>query len=158
MALSDIREQIKAILSGVDGIGIVHDYVRWSSDWKKFLDLYKDADGKINGWHITRTATPEKWLTNIEYIRVYEWLIRGIYGLKDEDATEILFQNIIEDICTAFRNKDTLNDTCETVAPEFGSLSGRAGIQVEVVEPRRFGGVLCHYCKLRLGAQVTETR
>ncbi len=158
MGLPEIREQYKAILSGVSGIGVVHDYERWAADWNKFLELYKDQDGRINGWITTRTATPEKWLTNIKYLRVYELTTRGIYGLKDEDATELIFQDLIESICDAFRNNTTLNNTCETIAPEFGSLAGRSGIQVEIVEPRSFGSVLCHYCELRLGAQVTEVR
>ena len=158
MRLANIREQVKAILSGVSGIGVVHDYERWEDTWQKFLEHYKDPDEKINGWTITRNATPEKWLTNVEYIRVYELVIRGIYGLKDENATELVFQDLIEDICTAFRNKDTLNDTCETIAPELGSLSGHAGVQVVLVENRMFGNVLCHYCELKLGAQVTEMR
>jgi len=65
---------------------------------------------------------------------------------------------LIEEVCHDFRTKDTLNGTCETTNPEFGSLAGLSGVQVALVENRTFGGTLCHYCKLRLGAQVTETR
>jgi len=158
MSLADIREQITEILSSVNGVDVVHQYQRWSSDWKKFLDLFRDANGTINGWIITRNATPEKWLTNVKYLRVYEFTINGIYGLKDDIETELAFQALIEDICDAFRGNDTLNDTCETIAPELGSLAGHAGIQVAAVENRMFGGVLCHFCDLKLGAQVTGTR
>jgi hypothetical protein len=158
MRLADIREQIKTIISGVPGIGIVHDYERWSADWNKFLDHYKSADGRINGWTITRGATPERWLTNIDYERVYEITIRGYYGLKDSAASEIGFQNLIEAICDEFRGNDTLNGTCETVCPEFGSMAGKSGIQVITVEPKLFGSVLCHYCELRLGAQIKGQR
>jgi hypothetical protein len=159
MSESAIREQIKTILSGVDGIGVVHDYQRWAATWEKFLDHFKvEATGTINGWMFSRTATPERWLTNVKYIRVYEWLIRGVYGLKDEDATETTFQALIEAVCDAFRSEDTLNGTCETTNPEFGSLAGLSGVQVALVENRSFGGMLCHYCELRLGTQVVETR
>jgi len=159
MSLTAIREQIKTILSGVSGIGVVHNYQRVTTgDWGKFLNQFQDPDGRINTWIITRTATPERWLTNRKYIRVYEFLIRGQYGLEDNEATELRFQDLIEHACDAFRNKSTLNGACETIAPEFGSLSGLAGLQVKLVEDRRFGGVLCHYCELKLGAQVTETR
>jgi hypothetical protein len=158
MSETAIREQIKAILSGVSGVGVVHDYQRWAKDWAQFLNLFRDADERINTWIFYRVRTPEKWLTNIKYWRVHEYLIRGIFGLKDEDATELIFQKIIEDICDAFRIDDTLNNTCETIVPEFGSLEGRGGIQVDLIETRRFGSVFCHYCELRLGAQVTEVR
>ena len=162
MALADIREQIKTIISATEGVGRVHDYDRWAADWKKMLELFKhtDAEGneKINGWVFTRTKTPERWLTNIKYLRVYEWLIRGVYGLQDDQATELIYQNIIENICGSFRTNNTLNGTCETIAPEFGSFNGLAGVQVQLVEVRMFAGVLCHYCELGLGVQVAEVR
>ena len=158
MNLPAIREQIKVILAGVAGIGVIHDYERWATDWNKFLDHYKDAGGRINGWTITRDATPERWLTNIDYERVFEMVIRGYYGLQDAAASEILFQDLIESICDEFRGNDTLNGTCETTCPEFGGMTGKSGIQVIIVEPRMFGGVLCHYCELRLGAQIKGQR
>jgi len=158
MSEATIRTQIKTILSGVPGIGVVHEYQRWARDWTKFLNQFQDADGRINTWMFSRTVTPEKWLSNVEYIRVYEYVIRGMYGLKDGDATELIFQGVVDRICAAFRDKATLNDACETIVPEFGSLAGRAGIQVETVDVRTFGIVLCHYAELKLGAQVTEAR
>jgi len=60
MPLAEIRTQIKTILEGVSGIGIVHEYERWAADWKGFLDLFKDANGWINGWSITRRAIPAR--------------------------------------------------------------------------------------------------
>ena len=37
MSLADIRTQLKSIIESVDGIGIVHDFGRQTTDWKKFL-------------------------------------------------------------------------------------------------------------------------
>jgi len=158
MSLEAVREQIRVILAGVAGIGVVHDYERLSTDWNTFLNHFKDAEGRINGCTITRTATPERWLTNIEYERVHEIAIRCYFGLQDGAASEIAFQALIERICDAFRGNDTLNGTCETTCPEFGGMAGRSGLQVGLVEPRMFGGVLCHYGELRLGAQIKGTR
>ena len=47
MALADIREQIKIILSTVSGIGVIHEYERFADTWTKFLDFFKDENGKI---------------------------------------------------------------------------------------------------------------
>lgn len=148
MSLANIREQIKAILSGVSGIGVVHDYDRWASTWEKFLDQYKDeATGKINGWAITRTKTPEEADSFEKHARDYEFTVRGFYGLKDEDASEIVFQDLVEDICTAFRTNFTLNSTCDESGP----------MQVVLVENRVFGSVLCHYCELSIMARERVT-
>ncbi len=147
MGLADIREQIKTILSGVSGAGVVHDYDRWASTWEKFLDLFKDeATGKINGWTITRDKTPATTASTTHDSRVHHFRIRGYYGLKDEDASEIVFQQLIEDICASFRSKYKLNDTAENTEP----------VQVEAVDLRIFGNVLCHYCELLLMAEEYE--
>lgn len=161
MSLSDVRDQIETLTSSVEGMGVVHPFQRWSSKHSDFLNHFKDPDtGKINGCCFTRTATAERWLTNIKYVRVYEFLFRMYYGLRDADGSELVFQSLVEAVAATFRleSSETLNGTCETLAPEFGSLAGLAGIQVETVDQRMFGNVLCHYSELRLGAQVTEAR
>lgn len=150
MSLTTIREQIKTILSGVSGIGVVHDYERWAADWTKFLDLFRveDDDGKktINGWMFNRRKTPAKTASTTHDLRTHNFQIQGIYGLKDSDASEIVFQQIIEDACAAFRSKYKLNDTADNTEP----------VQVELVENRMFGIVLCHYCELTLIAEEYE--
>lgn len=143
MSLTDIRDQIKTILATVDGVGVIHDYERWAADWGKFLELYKNTDGKINGWTITRTKTDEDCNTASHVTRIHHCTIRGVYGLKDEDASELIFQALIESICAAFRAKYRLNDIAANTEP----------VQVEVVENRMFGTVLCHYCELTVTAE-----
>ena len=143
MALKDIREQIKAILAGVSGIGVVHDYQRWAAHWDKFLNLFRDGDGKINGWMITRVKTPEECSTTSHHTRTYHFKIYGFYVVNDAEASELVFQDdLIEGICDAFRSKYQLNSTCDDNGP----------IQVLLVENRTFGGTLCHYCELGLVA------
>lgn len=151
-----IRAQIKSILSGVTGISNVYDYQRWTDKWDIFRDLFKDMNDKIHGWDISRRSTFEVLISPSEYQRVYEYLLRGFYGLKDEDATEITFQALIEAICDEFRSNYNLNATCETTSPDMGPMAGRSGIQVNLVEVRKFGPVLGHYCELGLGAQTIE--
>ena len=155
MSLADIREQIKVLLSGVSGIGIVHDYERWAAEWPKFLDLYKvEATGKLNGWTISRKKTPKSLLAKGGIsTRTHHIMIRGIYGLKDSDASELVFQEIIEAIVAEFAKHDTLNATCFTCSATDNAPGDEDGIQVDLVENRSFGGVLCHYAELSLFVQ-----
>jgi len=154
MSMADIREQIRTILSGVAGIGVVHDYYRWSTDWNKFLSLFQDADRRINGWMISRQKTPERVSAQGgRNSRTHHFKIIGIYGLKDEDATELVFQDLVEAICTKFRSEDTLNGTVWSCTPAEDAPDGAAGIQVDLIENRVFGSVLCHYAELSLYAQ-----
>ena len=138
MALKDIRDKIVAILAAVDGVGVVHEYERWAGDWKKFLDLFKDADGKINGWIVTRRATPATRDTEPYIDRRHTMVMKGIYGLNDDAASELTFQAVVENIQNAFDGEFLLGGFAVNSGP----------VQVKAVEARLFGGVLCHYAEL----------
>ena len=150
MSLADIREQIKVVLVGVPGIGVVHDYERMAIDRNKFLDLYKDASGRINGCTFAREKRPKKQATMGETEKAHVFVIRRIMGLKDVEATGIIFDDHLESLGDAFDDDDTLNDACRTINPDWGPMEGSVGLQIETIEPRMFGGVLCHYAECRL--------
>lgn len=157
MPFSTIRDQIKTILAGVAGIGVVHNRRRWTIDFDQMKSLYGKSETvngqslvRINGWTIHRVATPEGRDTVGETVRQYQFLIEGYYSFDDRDdadpdavsPSQILLDTLIEAICDAFRPAPTLNDTAFTFEP----------IQVETVEERMFAGILCHYARLRLAA------
>ena len=159
MALKDIREQIAAILAAVDGVGVVHQYQRATlGDWGKFLNRFQDSDGRINTVMITRTATAQRKITLGEKELAYVFALRFYYGMKDDDATEHIFQELLEDSREAFNDGDaeTLNGTCRTTIPDWGPMAGAAGLQINEVDARMFGGVLCHFAECRLCALEGE--
>ena len=158
MSLPQIREQIKAILSGVPGIGVVHDYERLAIDWSKFLERYKDRDERINGCAFAREKWQERQETLGETEIAHVFVFRRIMGMKDDQATGITFDDHLEDMRRAFRNNQTLNGTCLTIDPDWGPMAGAIGLQGDVIEPRMFGNVLCHVAECRLCAIVAEER
>jgi hypothetical protein len=156
MSLADIREQIKAILAGVSGIGVVHDYERLANDWNKIIDRYKDTDGRINGCAFAREKWQERQQTIGETEIAHIFAVRRLMALEDKNATGIIFDDHLEDLRAAFRVNKTLNGTCLTIDPDWGPMDGAVGIQCDTIEPRMFGGVLCHFAELRLCAIVAE--
>lgn len=156
MALQDIIEQIAANLASVEGMGIVHQYLRWSSDLDKFLSLFKhtDADGvqRINGCMIDLVSSLQHKVTLGEKERAHVFLLRGYYSLRDEAASGIEYRQLLERAVNVFDADVTLGDTCLTTIPDWGPMSDSAGLQLMLVEPRMFGGVLCHYSECRLCA------
>lgn len=136
-----IRDAIHDILAGVSGIGQVHNRLRWSIDTTKFKAMFSAA-GKINGWTITRTATPESRDTVGENQRHYQFTIEGYYSFEDSDtpaqSSEQILQALVESICDAFRPNPTINDLGFTFEP----------VQVVMIEPRKFATFLVHYVKL----------
>jgi len=112
-------------------------------DLKQFLDLYKTTGNKIHAWTITRVKTEEETETGSHTSRIHYFRIRGLYGLKDEDETELTFQSLIESICAAFRSNYGLG----------GQAADNSPVHVDLVETRMFGNVLCHYAELSLTAE-----
>lgn len=152
MSLSAIRTEIKTILNSVTDIGVVHDYERWSKDWNTILSLFQPS-GKayIRGWMITRRATSEQVITQGPggtNQRDHSFVIKGVFGLKDDTASEKTFQDLLESICTALRGNPTLN----------GSALGCEPPQVLSVDIRMFSQVLCHYAEIELKASEIVTR
>lgn len=152
MSEAAIRAKIKTTISGVSGISLVYDYVRWAASWGDFLDLFKTDANKINGWVFSRKSSPTLQRTIGEIERAHVYVVRGYYGLKDEDATEKTFQALVEAVQAAFFTDETLGGACETTRPDTGPMAGAVGLQVDIVELRKFGTVLCHYFEGRLCA------
>lgn len=158
MALSDVREQIRTILSAVSGIGVIHEYQRWVKDERKLKEIGQDGNGKINLWMIIRKSTVEKAKTYGQNDRTFVFTIKGIYAVEDDKGTELIFQDLIENICAAFRSNYRLNSTVQSTYTDVGPLSKLGGVQVDLVDYRSFCGVLCHYCELGIACQTLVNR
>lgn len=143
MGLAEIRAQIATIMRSDAGVEIVHEYDRFAKDWSRTLALFSDSEGRINGWCVTRRATPSRRDNVPTGLRTHKFLMRGFYGLQDVEATEITFQDVVERLQTAFDSNNILNGTVLDSGP----------LQVDVVEIRMFGNVLCHYAELSLEAR-----
>lgn len=138
MSDSTLRAQIKNILSGITGVGKVHDYERFTADTAKFLSFFKDGiSGKIFGWEITREGVKHERITQ-KIKATHTFVIKGYYGLQDAVGTEKLFNAVIDLIGQAFINT------------QIPGSQGHSLPQVSNVGARTFGGVLCHYAEIRL--------
>ena len=166
MASSSYKEIAEALafeVKGIAGIGRVHTFQRATADWDKYLDLFavEGPEGdrsRILGWMISRerateelgsfaASSPGGFLPAGMNRRVHHFLVLGFMGLKDEAGTELEFQDLIEAICDRFRS-----DTVLRLARNVASVERLTPPQVEIVEPRTFGGVLCHYTEIRIQA------
>lgn len=146
-----IREQTAAILAAVSGMGIVHQYQRLSTEWGKFLNLFKDSGGKINGAVITRSGVSERQAGVGQKQTAHIMTIRFYCGLNDADASETAFQALIDAARADFAANKTLNGTCDTTHSGW-ALGGPLGLNVRVIDNRMFGSVLCHFAEADLAA------
>ena len=110
-----IRAQIKSILEGVTGIGVVHDYNRYPRSLADYLKLMTSSK-KVNGWTISRQNTPsEKKTAGVggKFERRHRFSISGIYELDDAAGSEKTFQGILDAIFDAFKANGDLNGTAQ---------------------------------------------
>lgn len=147
---STIAADIKTKLEGISGTGIIHAYERQTVAQGKFIDLFKDSTGKICGWEITRRAAPETYTgpTN----RHHQLLLHGYQGLQDAAASASAFQDLCDDICDLFRDANA--PTGATWQYRNGLEPGKTPVQLELIDDRMFGNVLCHHAVISI--TITE--
>jgi hypothetical protein len=152
--LADIRAAIVAKFSGVPNIGLVHAYERYAKSEGEFRDLYVAEIGGqklIRGWYVRRLATREVSAMLGLSMRITTWRVVGYHGLDDPTQSEIVFNDLVEAVCDAFRTDPTLGgivaDTCDLTA---GSDDKPQGVQVEDFAQVLLAQKLCHRVQLML--------
>ncbi len=156
MSLAAILTQVKTILEGFPGSGMSTSTSGGQRTGRGFLTLYQDDNDKINGWCVTRSQIARRQVTTGEIEVAHILTVRGYYGLKDADASEAVFQGLVDGAIAAFDTYETLNGTCETTHPEWGPMAGMVGLQADIIDLRQFGNVLCHFFEGRLCAEEVK--
>ena len=147
----EIIADIKGKMESVPDIGKVYDYYRWNADFARFVQLfsYTPSTGglHIRGWEITRKAAPEH--KRGAWFRHHKFTLTGYMGLKDDAATDKVFQVLVDDVCELFRNTagGATWDYMDGEAPE------NSPAQTPLITPRMFGSVLCHVAEIDLSVQ-----
>jgi len=153
MSYATVIAQIEIILKSATGVdsNTVYKYDKLATNWADYISYFKDSNNIIHGYAITRANIEEE----PEASRVNKshpiWIIRGFFAYKDHatwtSTSEYKFQVIIDSIRAKFRANPSLNNTVLTSSP----------FQVDIMEPRMFGDVLCHYMEGRLVTEEQET-
>lgn len=150
MSESAIRLAIKDVLLGVNSIGRVHNYVRYAVTDRGFIDLFQSSvaigSAHIRGWQIRRQSVAEEALSlgGGTVQRIHTYRIYGYLQINDSSESEIYFNGLIESVVAAFRDDRTLG----------GAAQYHEYLQVDVIEEREFGDIVCHYVEMTL--DVTE--
>jgi hypothetical protein len=142
MGQAALLAEIVSILGGVVGIGVIHDYERHSRSFAEWQSLMA-SDDIINGWTVSRKSTvAENRYPTILNRHVFK--IKGYYTVDDVEASEGVFQELINTIKQAFNSKKTLNgialnsdpvsvDSISTreIAPEYFVHTAEMSLAVE---------------------------
>lgn len=154
--LQQHRAAIVAALASVPEIGIVHDRERHADSNAQFVAQYLytpppgsvPAEPHIRGWWLRRSATAERSPNLRRTVNVHTWTVRGYLAFRDDDATELVLDGLVEQLRAMVRADPTLGGACQP-----GPLAGdddTDGVQVVDAGPVVFAGVLCHSVVLQL--------
>lgn len=143
MSYSTVIAQIDTVLKSATGVvdNNVYKYDRLEREWTAYLSAFKDATNSvIHGYTITRVNWTEIREASRSNLRTTKWIIRGYYSLGSSGETEATFQGIIDNIATKFSEDPRLNSTVLSVE----------SFNLDILEARMFGDVLCHYAEMSL--------
>jgi hypothetical protein len=143
MSDAAIRSSIKTLMDSVTGIGMVHDYRRWTDDEAQLEALFqKEKNGPLHGWEITRDGIPQLGdRRGDKYKAVHTYIITGHYAIKDSVASEKLFNLVVDTIVQKF------------IDSRLPNTEGHSLPTVSIKE-WMFADILCHRAEIRLS--VTE--
>ncbi|MCD6663509.1 MAG: hypothetical protein LT082_08925 [Comamonas sp.] len=155
--LQQHRAAIVAALASVPAIGIVHDRERHADSNAKFIAQYLytppagsvPAEPHIRGWWLRRAATAERSPNLRRTVNVHTWAVRGYLAFRDQEATELVLDDLVEQFRAVVRADLTLGGVCQP-GPLGASDDASDGVQVLDAGPVIFAGVLCHSVLLQL--------
>lgn len=149
-ANADIRSAIVTVMQAVPDIGVVQDRERYAKNLPDLKTFYATPTLGLRGWFVRRLAVAERDRVlprSNEYTR---WRIQGLMAFDDAASSELVFDDLIEQLRDAFRTNDTLNGTVSQCALPDGS---DAGLQLLDTGTVSFAGVVCHSARLQLTTQ-----
>ena len=138
MPLSGVITAVAAVIESVGGVVNVHQYQR---EIKTDVDFKTVFPGNpLQGWTISRESTQATDRTVNGIQDQHTLVIRGIYAVDDDNASEMQFRNVVEAVRAEFLKtaNRNLSGQCFEIDP----------VSCRVEQYREFSGVLVHYVEL----------
>lgn len=154
MTTTAVRAAIVGLLSGIPGIGRVHDRERFAKAQADLIALYTDgsAGAPIRGWHVRRFAEiGRSTLGSGRVVTVTRWVVAGFASFVDADASEVTMDGLVDAIVAAGRLDPTLGGAARST-----TAGDQSGFRLVESGPVMFAGVLCHGVRLALDVETIE--
>ena len=146
-SLITIRNAIITRFESVPGIGRIHGFERYTSRMDDLVKLYVENE-VLNGGFIRRVETISRAPYQGRRVDQVRWQARLYRGLSDQHASEIDFDETIENLRDAWAVDEYLGGLVAStvVNNELMSLEDSGSVM--------FAGVLCHSARLRFWTEI----
>lgn len=153
MSYETITNRLKLILDGVDGIHNVHTFMRDIPDEEKFEKAFsitqQGEDTLLTAWMMTRTSlgTARDNIGDDVMTLIHNIEIQGFYALKDDDESELKFQQIIDDLVARFRTRFQLEDDSGIVLADIEQTTLSDVVEIG---HGQLSNYFVHFCRMVL--------
>ena len=145
MSEATVRAAINTLVSGVANTGNVYDLEPFASNWDIFLDRFKATISSVDmvrGFTISCEAINSERMVaagarNSIVRYAYTYRIRGYQGFDYDTSTEKAFLIVVLAVMAALDGGIV-----------SGDIYNAELAQLEIYQPRSFGGLLCHYAEI----------
>lgn len=155
--LEALRVIIRDRMQQVPNIGAVHPYERYAATESALKALYLtqiDGRASLRAWFIRRVTTRETVFSSLRNRVEIDWQLRGFLALEDAMATEIVMDQLVEQLRWVWRRDPTLGGVLDVPV----TVGQPIGLQLVESAPYMFAGVLCHGVRLNFtGALFAST-
>lgn len=154
MTTSAVRAAIVGLLSGIPGIGRVHDRERFAKAQADLIGLYTDgsAGAPIRGWHVRRFGEIGRSLLGSgRVVTVTRWVVAGFASFVDADSSELVMDEAVDAIIDAGRLDPDLGGAAHST-----TWGDQSGFRLVESGPVMFAGVLCHGVRLAIDVVTIE--
>jgi hypothetical protein len=144
VSYKDRVHELASVIELLPSAGVVYSSSRYAAELGKFIQLFKDGDGRINGWEVSRRAG-----TWVDGLWVETYVLRHYLAVRDADvddqSSDMIFQNALDDVARAFIAAD----------PSFGEIT--TGVVIGEIDERMFGNFLCHFVECLLDVTMSAS-
>lgn len=143
---NEVRDVLAGFLKDVESVKLVQPYPRFdrnrldgAENEKRFRDeMIPDGDDIINTWVIHRASQTQELFTNKKYLVRAIASIHFWYELNDEEGTQLIFDDIVDEVIDLLRGHIRLEKLVEQQGPASLITS----------DHRYFAGRLCHHAQI----------
>jgi hypothetical protein len=147
-----IRAAIITAITAVPEIGRVHDRERYAAQQNPMRELYLwtgPGGAEIRGWFVRRAQWRSISSALARRIVDTKWTIRGLLGIQDTTASELVMDSLCEAVRLALEADTSLGGLVDGFIPALGAGDFSGGVNLDETGPAMLANQwLCHSASL----------
>lgn len=153
---TDLVAAIKSTIETVTDVGVVETFDRYANTEVMLREMYEftpagETVPEIRGWFMTRVKVDTEWNAFGEcMVTEHHFKLFGVYGHDDSRATEITFQELVDEVIAAIAAERDFGGLVDNWIP-------RKPVVAKEIDLKYFAGMAVHFAELEFILGVEQT-